>query len=357
MMREEQQRFSEEQTKQRAEETRQFLERMDEQKKQLEEERALREASIARAEEALQEAKNREDDLAAAVRMFSSGFSPVLWPTAKEIEQAERRLEPREGHFHIAIAGNSGTGKSSLINAIRGVKNNDKIHAASVGVTETTTGVGRYPDPTVSGPRSRFVWYDIPGAGTLLKPGPKYFNEHGLFVFDLIIVMFGGRFTQQDLAILEHCARFKVPTFLVRSKSNQYIENIIKEELDYEGIHVGPVFQQCYIQARDQYIRETRQTVRQNLAMGEYHDPSKKIYLVSAVAIRAYVTGGDETNLAPTSRLIDEEQLLEDIAKTIVERRFTPSEEEIAHSETGLESKIRDAVHFVRSMGRQKGRR
>jgi hypothetical protein len=32
------------------------------------------------------------------------------------------------------------------------------------------------------------------------------FNSQGLFIFDTIIVVFGNRFTQSDLAILEHAA-------------------------------------------------------------------------------------------------------------------------------------------------------
>jgi len=354
-MQEEQQRIIAEQGKQRAEETARFMANLDEQRKQVEAERKLREASIAKAEAALRDAQRKEDDLMATLQMFSQGFSPILWPTQEEIDRANLRLGPDpDGHFHIAVAGYTGTGKSSIINAFRGVKNNNKEHAANVGVTETTTGIGRYPDPNRSGPQAKFVWYDIPGSGTLLKPGPQYFNDHGLFVFDIILVLFGGRFTQQDFVILEHAARFKVPTFLIRSKSNQYIENIIREEFDYEGVQYGPEFEALYDRARELYQRETKQSVHKNLGVGEYHDPNQKVYLISAPGMRAYVNNVSEESLQPTSRLIDEAQLIEDIAKSIVRRRFDPNKPN--GGDDDLEAKIRDAMNLAKNLFGKKNR-
>ncbi|KAI6103783.1 hypothetical protein EDD17DRAFT_1608281, partial [Pisolithus thermaeus] len=58
--------------------------------------------------------------------------------------------------------------------------------------------ISRYPDPNSDNP---FVWYDIPGAGTLSQPDWLYFNNQGLYVFDCIIVLFDSRFTQTDIAI------------------------------------------------------------------------------------------------------------------------------------------------------------
>ena len=354
-MQEEQQRIIVEQGQQRAEETARFMANLDEQRRQVEAERKLREESIAKAEAALQDAQRKQDDLMVTLQMFSQGFSPILWPTQEEIDSANLRLGPDpDSHFHIAVAGYTGTGKSSIINAFRGIKNNNKQHAANVGVTETTLGIGRYPDPNRSGPKAKFVWYDIPGSGTLLQPGPQYFNAHGLFVFDIILVLFGGRFSQQDLVILEHAAHFKVPTFLIRSKSNQYIENIIREELDYEGVQSGPEFEAVYRQARELYERETKQSVRKNLGTGGYHDPNQKVYLISAPGMRAYVNNVPEESLQPTSRWIDEAQLIEDIAKSIVRRRFNPEKPDGGNN--GLEAKIRDAMNLAKYLLGKKNR-
>jgi hypothetical protein len=50
--------------------------------------------------------------------------------------------------------------------------------------------VTRYPDPHDELPHSRFIWFDVPGAGTLNVPSWQYFNEQGLFVFDIVILVY-----------------------------------------------------------------------------------------------------------------------------------------------------------------------
>ncbi|CAB4038843.1 interferon-inducible GTPase 5-like, partial [Paramuricea clavata] len=58
----------------------------------------------------------------------------------------------------IGITGDSGVGKSSFINAIRGLKDDDE-GAADTGVKETTINVAKYPHPT----NSKIMFWDLPG--------------------------------------------------------------------------------------------------------------------------------------------------------------------------------------------------
>jgi GTP-binding protein EngB required for normal cell division len=141
------------------------------------------------------------------------------------VEAAKRRVQYKEGLFHFAVAGVAGGGKSSLINAFRGLRNLDTA-AAPTGVTETTLVISRLPDPNEENP---FVWYDIPGAGTMKIKDWQYFNEQGLYVFDCIVVVFDSRFTMTDIAMLINCKRFGIPTYIVRSKSDIHIRNIMLE--------------------------------------------------------------------------------------------------------------------------------
>ncbi|KAF8531794.1 immunity-related GTPases-like protein, partial [Trichophaea hybrida] len=151
--------------------------------------------------------------------------------------------------LHFAVSGQSCSGKSSLINALRGIKNRGP-NAAKVGHTETTTSVARYP----GGERfPRVAWYDIPGAGTREIPASQYFNQQGLFLFDFIILVYDGSFTEIDGEILEQCRGFEIPAFIVRSKSDQHILNVKEdEECDDD-------------QARELYIEETRANLKSNL--------------------------------------------------------------------------------------------
>ncbi|CAM6093352.1 unnamed protein product [Calypogeia fissa] len=176
-------------------------------------------------------------DAEAAKNALQEGIQPVEWPTQEEYDAAMKQIKNDPGKFHFAICGSSGSGKSSLVNAFRGLTTNHP-HAAKVGVTETTTEIGRYPDPHLL---SQYVWYDIPGAGTPLQRDWKYFNRQGLFVFDLIIVVYADRFRTIDVDIIENCNRFRIPVFVVRSKADMHIQNMARDENGVEPCDTGYV--------------------------------------------------------------------------------------------------------------------
>jgi hypothetical protein len=199
--------------------------------KQAEEDRRKASEAQEAAEVAAMEANERARAVKKAQQEaeehLKNGIQPVVVPSHEEVEAAKRRVQYTEGLFHFAVAGVAGGGKSSLINAFRGLENRDTaLGAAPTGVTETTLAISRLPDPNQARP---FVWYDIPGAGTLKIKDWQYFNKQGLYVFDCIIVLFDSRFTMADIAILMNCKRFGIPTYIVRSKSDAHIRNIMRE--------------------------------------------------------------------------------------------------------------------------------
>lgn len=61
-------------------------------------------------------------------------------------------------HYNFAITGQSGSGKSSLINAIRGFSDTDP-RAAKVGEVETTMKIQSYVHPSYP----HVVLWDLPG--------------------------------------------------------------------------------------------------------------------------------------------------------------------------------------------------
>ncbi|KAG2111986.1 uncharacterized protein F5147DRAFT_572914, partial [Suillus discolor] len=76
----------------------------------------------------------------------------------------------------FAVTGSARAGKSSFINAVRGLSRNH-LMAAPTGIIETTSTVGSYPDPC---PNSRMIWYDVHGSGTPKVSDWKYFKDMGL---------------------------------------------------------------------------------------------------------------------------------------------------------------------------------
>ncbi|KAI6027918.1 interferon-inducible GTPase-domain-containing protein [Pisolithus microcarpus] len=244
------------------------------------------------------------------------GIQPVVIPTLDEIAAAKTRVQYEQGRFHFAVAGVAGSGKSSLINAIRGVENWHQ-DAAETGVVKTTVTIGRYPDPN---PDLPFVWYDIPGAGTLHQPDWLYFNAQGLFVFDCVIVLFDNRFTETDIAILTNCRRFQIPTYIVRSKADVHIRNIMYE-YGYDSAHDEvPRRESLYRTARKRFIADTRANVKRNLKQAEL--PDQRVYMVSNRTLLSIVR---DRSLGFSYKIIDELELIKDILDEACSLRYAAS--------------------------------
>ena len=186
----------EEEAKRREEELRQLVEEierttLDAQKR--EEEANAREVEAKqREEEAKTEAsiaQEQELQTRNVLERALKGIQPEVWPTEEEFRSAKTRIQYDPEKLHFAVCGISGSGKSSLINAFRGLANHDP-GAAPTGTIETTMSVTCYPDPRDELPYSRFIWFDFPGAGTLNVPSWQYFNKLGLFVFDIVILVY-----------------------------------------------------------------------------------------------------------------------------------------------------------------------
>ncbi|KAA8903840.1 interferon-inducible GTPase-domain-containing protein [Sphaerosporella brunnea] len=282
----------------------------------------------AGAAEAIRQKEQLEQKANDALRNLALGIQPVVWPTIQELAEAKAKAEYREDKLHFAVCGPSGSGKSSMINALRGLKKNQP-GAAKTGVVECTETLHRYPDPRKQMPYPRFVWYDVPGAGTSKIPGWQYFNQQGLYIFDFIILVYDMRFTQIDADILENCKRFKIPAFIVRAKADQHIHNMMLENEDLE-----------YSQARDEFVNETQRDLKSNLReYGLWNEPDPlPLRIVSNGALYDFIKDSEERSienetgvLLPAAerkggkkmaQYIDEPALVHDLLKTAYERRY-----------------------------------
>eukprot|EP00931_Biecheleriopsis_adriatica_P074018 TRINITY_DN48204_c0_g1_i1.p1 TRINITY_DN48204_c0_g1~~TRINITY_DN48204_c0_g1_i1.p1 ORF type:complete len:474 (-),score=104.89 TRINITY_DN48204_c0_g1_i1:82-1503(-) len=129
-------------------------------------------------------------------------------------------LDNVDGCINIAVVGNSGVGKSLLINRLRRLRPQAQGWAP-VGVNETTMRPTMYPFPNQPGVR---LW-DLPGAGTVSVPAETYLQDMGLRYFDQVLVVTAGRFTEMEGTLRSELQRYDVPYCMVRSKVDQDIVN------------------------------------------------------------------------------------------------------------------------------------
>jgi GTP-binding protein EngB required for normal cell division len=243
-------------------------------------------------------------------RRWSEGVRPECRPSEEDIIRMKTKYLYSPNFLHFAVVGSSGVGKSSFINAVRGLSNNHAI-SARTGIVDCTPEVTRYPDPR---PNSRIIWYDVPGAGTPDVPDWHYFNALGLYIFDCIIVLIDNRVLESDLAIIRACQQFiNIEVFIVRSKSDQHINNMACDRMP-------PGFEPCdpdiddetrrqllqiKSEERIRFVDETRQNVQMNLESKNL--VPQKVYIVCKDAMLAV------WNNSHSPRAIDEAELLNDV--------------------------------------------
>uniref|UniRef100_A0A914BXS0 IRG-type G domain-containing protein n=1 Tax=Acrobeloides nanus TaxID=290746 RepID=A0A914BXS0_9BILA len=131
-----------------------------------------------------------------------------------------------ENFYNFAFAGHAKTGKSSLINAIRGLNKNDP-EAAAVGVMETTMDISMYTFPDGQYPHVRL--YDIPGSGTMSHKAESYFDDKGLCAFDCLIILVQNTPGQEEIAFAQKAIKYQQPVAFVRSRCDQDIDNMLKD--------------------------------------------------------------------------------------------------------------------------------
>ncbi|XP_035530189.1 interferon-inducible GTPase 5-like [Morone saxatilis] len=121
--------------------------------------------------------------------------------------------------LNIAITGETGSGKSTFVNAFRGIDNSDEKCART---DENTLEVISYPHPNYP----NVTLWDLPGVGTTKFPADKYLELVGFEKFDFFIIISDTRFRENDVKLAQEIQKMGKKFYFVRSK----IDNDLRAE-------------------------------------------------------------------------------------------------------------------------------
>ncbi|XP_067153151.1 interferon-inducible GTPase 5-like [Apteryx mantelli] len=134
---------------------------------------------------------------------------------AQEILANEEKIQ-----LHIAVTGESGSGKSSFVNAMRGLQDHEE-GAAETGVTETTMKCSPYPHPQ----HSHVTVWDLPGIGAPNFRPDTYLKQVHFDRYDFFIIISSSRFTCNDAILAKAIQARGKHFYFVRSKVDQDVSN------------------------------------------------------------------------------------------------------------------------------------
>ncbi|XP_060600896.1 T-cell-specific guanine nucleotide triphosphate-binding protein 2-like [Ruditapes philippinarum] len=229
---------------------------------------------------------------------------------------------------HIAVTGQSGTGKSSFINSIRGLKPGNK-GAALVGANETTFTCNRYEHPA----NKSFVVWDLPGVGTPNFPKEKYLDMVRINRYDFFIIISKDRFTELDLWLAQKIREQKKSCFFVRSNIDVTIENNAR---DFSKTH-----------NEKDLLEKIRENISNEFQRKGISD--QKIFLISNRALNKYDFGNLNNELLSLSDGLQKETLA--LSLSAVTREVMEEKEKVL---TGRMPKIALSIASASTKSEQK---
>ncbi|XP_073458025.1 interferon-inducible GTPase 5-like isoform X1 [Aquarana catesbeiana] len=184
-----------------------------------------------------------------------------LCSATEKLSRSLREIE--NAPLNIAVTGESGSGKSTFVNAIRGMDNDEEKGAAKTGVTETTMEPKPYPHPDYF----NVTFWDLPGIGSPNFNPNDYLKAVNFHQYDFFIIMSSERFRHNDMELAKEIKSMGKKFYFVRSKVDSDLHaSQIRRKKSYNEENV---------------LREIRNDCIQCLNDGGIQDP--KVFLLSSL--------------------------------------------------------------------------
>ncbi|KAM4826534.1 interferon-gamma-inducible GTPase 10-like [Thomomys bottae] len=170
----------------------------------------------------------------------------------------------------VAVIGGSGVGKSSFINALRGL-GHDEEGSARVGVVDTTTKKIPYKHPKYS----NVTFWDLPGTGTPQFSPESYLETVGFSQYDFFILVSASRFTCNDAVLAQKITEMGKKLYFMRSKvdTDLYNEQRAKPKSFQKERVLQQIRDNCLHSLTDVGVLEPCIFLISNFDLGEFDFP------------------------------------------------------------------------------------
>ncbi|XP_056148909.1 interferon-inducible GTPase 5-like [Lampris incognitus] len=186
---------------------------------------------------------------------------------ASAAQKIQEYLKQQENiPLNIAVTGDSGSGKSTFVNAFRGIDNRDE-GAAPTGCVETTMEVTPYPHPSYP----NVVLWDLPGIGTTKFPAEKYLKYVGFEKFDFFIIISADRFTENDVKLALAIQKMGKMLYFVRSKIDNNLRDEERSQRDFNQVEtLDKIRKYCCKGLQDNGMKSAKVFLISNFDVGLY---------------------------------------------------------------------------------------
>ncbi|KAL3968320.1 LIM homeobox protein 2/9 [Sarotherodon galilaeus] len=167
--------------------------------------------------------------------------------------------------LNIAVTGESCSGKSTFINAFRGISDEDE-GAAPTDAIESSKDPMPYFHPDYP---NATLW-DLPGIDTLKYPADTYLKLVEFEKFDFFIIISDTHFTENEVKLAQEIQRMKKKFYFVQSK--------IDNDLRAEGRKINF--------SEEETLRKIRENCIQGLQRKGIESP--QVFLVSSFELQLY---------------------------------------------------------------------
>ncbi|XP_039368497.1 interferon-inducible GTPase 5-like [Mauremys reevesii] len=185
------------------------------------------------------------------------------------VSKAQESLEQLKNmKLNIAITGESGSGKSSFINAMLGLDDENE-DAANVDVIETTMEPTPYPHPK---DRNVTMW-DLPGIGTPSFRPDSYLQQVNFAYYDFFIIIASERFKSTHADLAQEIQRMGKKFYFVRCKVDVDLQNEKRKKNLSEETTLKKIRNDCMTKLQGAGVTSPQVFLVSKWEFGKYDSP------------------------------------------------------------------------------------